>query len=71
MFQGHLCLRIMEGHGDVISSSAVEKLLNRRKYIQECKLKIAQFSSTLMQDPNENVGHFFMFYSIRLEDLET
>ncbi|VUZ51618.1 unnamed protein product, partial [Hymenolepis diminuta] len=45
-----------EGHGEVIPSSAVEKLLNKRKYIQECKLKIAHFSSTLMQDPNENIG---------------
>ncbi|VDN97982.1 unnamed protein product [Rodentolepis nana] len=43
-------------HEDVVASSTVQKLLNKRKYIQECKLKIANFSSSLMQDPNENIG---------------
>lgn len=35
--------------------SAAERLLNKRKYVKECQLKIAQFSSAILQDTNDNV----------------
>ncbi|KAL5104482.1 hypothetical protein TcWFU_006271 [Taenia crassiceps] len=46
----------METGGAAPRSAAVERMLSKREYIKECKLKIAQYSSSLMQDTNENIG---------------
>ncbi len=40
---------------NVKTYSVAERLLNKRKYLKECKHKISHFSSAIMQDPNENV----------------
>uniref|UniRef100_A0A5K3FGN3 NOC3-like protein n=2 Tax=Mesocestoides corti TaxID=53468 RepID=A0A5K3FGN3_MESCO len=42
--------------GDGAGLSAAERLFNKQRYIKVCKLKIAQYSSSVVEDPNANVG---------------
>ncbi|CDS39810.1 nucleolar complex protein 3 [Echinococcus multilocularis] len=46
----------MEAGGCARRSAAVQRMLNKRQYVKECKFKIAQYSSSIMQDTNENIG---------------
>ncbi|EUB58801.1 Nucleolar complex protein [Echinococcus granulosus] len=46
----------MEAGGDARRSAAVQRMLSKRQYVKECKFKIAQYSSSIMQDTNENIG---------------
>uniref|UniRef100_A0A915ET80 NOC3-like protein n=1 Tax=Echinococcus canadensis TaxID=519352 RepID=A0A915ET80_9CEST len=46
----------MEAVGDARRSAAVQRMLSKRQYVKECKFKIAQYSSSIMQDTNENIG---------------